>query len=397
MGTTKRKATIVGVTAGLTLALAGCASSGGSGTGTAGSSKGPIVVGVIAGTTGAYGSTGQAVVNGTKMAVDEINASGGIIGRQVKLLSANDGASATTASLYFKKFVTDGAIAIFGSPDAATTTVALANSMHVPDIGPIDDCGVSIYPNGPSKPPQPWAWCTSLNTFAWGQIFGQYAAKNCPHGLAVLHDPTFYGMGGLAGIQEVYKAPLKVNDAVAEDWSSGATRSLDAEINKVKASGADCVDVWLTPQDQAAFVNEMHNLGVSFTVMGNDETSADNTFARLAGSNANGMISAVLTTAYQPNTQVKTFASNYQKQFGVAATPFAMLSYDAVFILKKAVEAAHSTNANAIRTELNKITDFPGLTGSLTFTPQQHATINAAQLTLVKYNVAKQGWEPVNP
>ena len=96
--------------------------------------------------------------------------------------------------------------------------------------------------------------------------------KSCPTGLAVLHDPTFYGLGGLAGIQESYTKKLKLDDSISEDWSSGATQSLDAEIGSIKSSGADCVDVWLTPQDEAAFVNEMHSLGDSFTVLGNDET-----------------------------------------------------------------------------------------------------------------------------
>ena len=154
----------------------------------------------------------------------------------------------------------------------------------------------------------------------------------------MLHDPTFYGLGGLAGIEESYTKPLKLNDSISEDWSSGSTTSLDSEIASIKKSGADCVDVWLTPQDEAAFVNEMHSLGDSFTVLGNDETSADSTFAGLAGANANGVLSAELTAAYSPDAAVKAFASAY-KEYKIATTPFAELSYDAVFMLAKAITA----------------------------------------------------------
>ena len=385
----RKTAGLAAMSAGAAMVLAAC---GGSSAGGGGS--GPIVVGAIAGTTGAYGSTGQAVINGTKMAVDEVNSKGGVLGRKIKLMWGNDGASATTSALLFKKFAGAGAVAMLGSPDTATTTVDQAEKMHLPDLGAIDDGGPAIYPGGPSKPPSEWAWSNSLNTYAWGAILGTYATKHCPGGLAVLHDPTFYGLGGLAGIQETYKAPLKVNDAISEDWSSGSTASLDSEINAVKKSGASCVDVWLTPQDQAAFVNEAHNLGDSFTVMGNDETSADNTFAKLATGNADGMMSAVLTTAYRPNAKVKQFASDYQQRFGVAATPFAELSYDAVFMLVRAIKAANSTSADSIQEQLNRISSYPGLTGSLTFTSSQHVTINAAQLTLVRYSTAKKAWEP---
>ncbi|HTT91666.1 MAG TPA: ABC transporter substrate-binding protein [Acidimicrobiales bacterium] len=362
----------------------------------AGASSPPIVIGAIAGTTGAYGSTGVAVINGTIMAVDKINASGGVLGRQLKLVWGNDGASATTSSLDFKKFVSDGAIAMLGSPDTATTTVALADQMHLPDLGAIDDGGPAIYPNGPEKPPAPWAWSNSLNTYAWGQIVGEYAMKSCPKGLAVLHDPTFYGLGGLAGILESYTKKLKLDDAISEDWASGSTQSLDSEIASIKSSGASCVDVWLTPQDEAAFVDEMHSLGDHFTVLGNDETSADTTFSGLAGANANGVLSAELTASYRPDAAVKAFAAAYKARFHLATTPFAELSYDAVFMLAKAITAGHSTSASSIQKQLNNVRDYPGLTGTLSFTPQVHVTINASQLTLVKYSTATKSWEPAS-
>ena len=382
------------LTVGAALSIGLVASTLGVGLSSAGAASKPIVIGAIAGTTGAYGSTGQAVINGTEMAVAKINASGGVLGRQLKLVWGNDGASATTAALDFKKFVSEGAVAMLGSPDAATTTVSLADSTHFPDLGAIDDGGPAIYPNGPSKPPAPWAWSNSLNTYAWGQAVGEYATKSCPTGLAVLHDPTFYGLGGLAGILESYKKPLKLNDAISEDWASGSTTSLVSEISAIKKSGADCVDVWLTPQDEAAFVNELHSLGDHFTVLGNDETSADTTFSGLAAANANGVLSAELTAAYSPNATVKAFAAAYKKQFKIATTPFAELSYDAVFMLANAIKAGKSTSPTSIQTQLNKISNYKGLTGALTFTTQLHVTINAAQLTLVKYSTASKSWVP---
>ena len=381
-------------TAGILLATGMTAATIGATAPVAGASPKPIVIGAIAGTTGAYGSTGVAVINGTIMAVDKVNASGGVLGRQLKLVWGNDDASATTSALDFKKFESEGAVAMLGSPDTATTTVALADQAHLPDLGAIDDGGPAIYANGPSKAPAPWAWSNSLNTYAWGQAVGEYAMKSCPKGLAVLHDPTFYGLGGLAGIQESYTKKLKLDDAISEDWSSGATQSLDSELGAVKSSGADCVDVWLTPQDEAAFVNEMHSLGDSFTVLGNDETSADATFAHLANGNANGVLSAELTASYAPDPAVKAFAAAYLKQFHVATMPFAELSYDAVFMLARAITAGHSTSPTSIQQQLNSIRGYKGLTGDLSFTKQVHVTINASQLTLVRYSTAKHAWEP---
>ncbi len=278
---------------------------------------------------------------------------------------------------------------MLGSPDTATTTVADTWPTMTAPAATLErsDDGLKMIrpftrPNGPSKArPRRGAWSNSLNTYAWGQAVGEYAMKSCPTGLAVLHDPTFYGLGGLAGIQESYTKALKLNDSISENWSSGATQSLDSEIASIKSSGATCVDVWLTPQDEAAFVNEMHSLGDHFTVLGNDETSSDTTFAGLAGANANGVISAELTASYARDAAVKVFAAAYLKEFHVATTPFAELSYDAVFMLAKAIDAGHSTSPTSIQAKLNSIRNYPGLTGTLSFTPRVHVTIQAAQLT----------------
>lgn len=352
----------------------------------------PIVIGAIAGTTGAYATTGQAVINATKMAISKINGSGGVLGRKLKLVWGNDGASSTTSALLFKKFMSGGAVAMFGSPDTATVTVSLANKNHIPDLGAIDDGGAAIYPTGPSKPPAPWAWSTSLNTYAWGQVVGNYGNKSCPSGLAMLHDPTFYGLGGRAGVGQTYKKQLTVTNAISEDWSSGSTQGTVSEIQKVKASGAKCVNVWLTPQDVAVFVKEVHSLGYDFTVLGNDETCATTVFARLAGPDATGVYCAELTASFAPNKKVKAFDKAYKKQFHVAATAFALVQYDAVNMFAKAVKDGRSTSARSIQKQMNRMKNFPGLSGKLTFTKQKHVTITAPQLTLVRYSTAQQKW-----
>lgn len=389
-----KKQVITGIAATATLlAIAACGSnSGGSGGGT-------ILIGGIAGTTGAYGTTGQAVFNGTQFAIDEINAAGGVNGKKLKFDGYNDGADATTSSQLFNKLISEGAVAIVGSPDTGPTTVALSTQKKIPIIGAVDDGGLTVYTDGPDKPPAPYAFSTSLNTFAWGGAIGQYALSHC-QGLAVLHDPSTYGQGGLAGIQMAYDAAgkkLALTDSITENWSTGATVGLKSEIAKIKSAGADCVDVWLTPQDQASFAQEAKTEGANLTLLGNDETSADSTFSDLAKAQGDGMISAVLTTEINPSSKLTDFQTKYKAKYNVASTPFAELSYDAIYILKKAIEQGNgSTDPQDLQKQLNSISNYAGLTGTLSFTPQQHVTITAAQLTVVKYSSASNSWVPVS-
>jgi ABC-type branched-subunit amino acid transport system substrate-binding protein len=355
----------------------------------------PILIGLIAGTTGAYGSTGVAVVNGAQLAVDKINAAGGVLGRQLKLDAHNDNASATLSGQLFAKLVSDGAVAIAGSPDTGPTTAELAVRYKIPTIGVVDDGGLTVYKDGPTGAPNPWVFDFGLNTFAWGEKIGEYALKHCPDGLAVLHDPSTYGEGGMFGIKLAYdKAGKKVayEEKITENWSTGATAALMPQATALKAKGIKCVDVWLTPQDQAAFVQDLHSLGYQATVFGNDETNADDTYAKLAGDLADGTITAALTSGLHPSPALQAFREEYKKKFNVESTPFAETSYDSIMMLAQVLANTKSTEPAALQKEFNNTSNFKGITGDLSFTEKDHITITAEQITLVRYDAASKSW-----
>jgi len=337
------------------------------------------------------------MVNGAQMAVDDLNAKGGALGKKFTLQSYNDQASAMLSSQLFQRLVSDGAVAIAGSGDTGPSTAAMADRLNIPNIGAVDDAGITIYPNGPAKPPLPWVWSWGLNTFGFGGIDAAYALKHCTSGLALLHDPSSYGLGGEAGIKLAFSQAgkkLVLDDAITEDWSSGATVGLTTEINKIRASGAKCVVVWLTPQDTARFVQTIKSSGVNLTVLGNDEINADPTFSSLAGSAANGAIGAELTTQLHPTAALSTFYSRYQTRFHIAATPFAVANYDAVMMLGSVIKKEGSTNAAKLKAGLNSVTNYQGLQGTVSFSPQNHATVTQKQLTLVKYDAGSKTWKP---
>ena len=113
----------------------------------------------------------------------------------------------------------------------------MAQRLQIPNIGAVDDAGLTIYPNGPTKPPFEWVWSWGLNTFAWGEIVGAVRRSNTARRLAVLHDPSTYGRGGEAGVKLGYEKDgkkLVLDETINEDWSTGATVSLTNEINKIK-------------------------------------------------------------------------------------------------------------------------------------------------------------------
>jgi branched-chain amino acid transport system substrate-binding protein len=389
---TRKAAVSVAVGAALAVALTTAASAA-----TTARSADTILVGSIAGTTGAYGSTGVAMVNGAKLAVADLNAKGGALGKKFSLQSYNDQASATLSSQLYNRLVSAGAVAVAGSGDTGPATSAMAQRLKIPNIGAVDDAGITIYPNGPSKPPFEWVWSWGLNTFAWGGLDAHYAQKNCK-ALAILHDPSTYGGGGDAAIKLAYKGSSKkivVDDAISEDWSTGATVGLTNEINKIKGAGADCVVVWLTPQDTARFMQTLKSSGVKLTVLGNDEINADPTFSGLAKSAGDGAIGGTLTTQLHPTAALLSFQKRYKAMFHIAATPFAVANYDAIMMLGQVIKKVGSTDPNKLKDGLNAVRNYKGLQGTVSFSKQNHATITEKQLTLVQYDAAKDAWLPL--
>lgn len=370
--------------------------------GSASADNSPIIIGTIVGTTGAYGATGVSIVRGAQVAVDHLNANGGIMGRKVKLVWYNDNASATLAAQEFRRLASAGAVAITGSSDAGPATAAEAERYKLPDVGIVDDGGPTIYEHGPSSAPNPWAYEFSINNYAMGEIFAEYALKRCPGGkLALLHDSTSYGVGASQEEEAVYKKAgkkLAIDDTITENWATGATVGLTSEINKIKSAGVKCVDVWLTPQDSAAFLKQADSLGDKFTVLGNDEYYATNTFLQLAGKLADGAISAEQKTALVPNAVTKSFTKQFNAKFHPAKgynTTYAQATYDSILMVAQVIEKTKSTKADDVRKGLDQVKNFMGATGVFGFTPQNHQTISAKQLQLIAYDSASAQWKPL--
>ena len=73
-------------------------------------------------------------------------------------------------------------------------------------------------------------------------------------------------------------------------------------------------------------------------------------------------------------------------------TPFAETSYDSIMMLAQVITKAKSTAPAALQKEFNNTKGFKGITGDLGFSPKDHITITADQITLVKYKASTKEW-----
>ena len=354
-----------------------------------------ILIGMVSGTSGAYSSGAIALLDGALLAVDDLNHRGGALGRRFTLQSYDDEAQPALAAKLFERLAGAGAVAILGSADAGPATAAAADQLKVPDLGVLDDSAATIYPDGASRPPLPWVWNSGPDSAAVGALDAAYALRSCRR-LAVLHDTTSYGDGGEAAIASAYAAAhrtLALDDAVRENWSTGAPASPAGEVAKVKASRADCVLAWLTPGDTAALAQALRSSHVGVTLLGNDAMAAGTTFPLLAGPAAAGAIAPEFTTQVHPSAALASFDKSYQAKFHLAANAYAIAEYDAVMMLGQVIAKQRSTSSAALQAGLDAISNSRQLQGSVSFSRQDHAPVSAQQLTLARFDAASKTWQ----
>jgi hypothetical protein len=223
--------------------------------------------------------------------------------------------------------------------------------------------------------------------------------KHCPKGLAILHDTTSWGMGGFAAFKLAYEkadGKIALDRPITENRTTGATAQLAPDLEAVKSSGADCVEVWLSPPDQAAFVQMLKTSGEHLTVLGESDTCSDNTFSNLAGPAADGVVCAFITAEFHPNDLYKDFADAYRKKYNEEPTQSAEVSYQAVMTLAHVIEQTKSTDHAVLRDAYEKLAGVPGIDGSVIFSPTRHASFTEEELTLVKCDAASKKWVEVH-
>ena len=120
--------------------------------------------------------------------------------------------------------------------------------------------------------------------------------------------------------------------------------------------------------------------------------NADDTFSSLAGDLGDGLITAALTSGLHPSPELVAFREAYTKRFNLESTPFAETSYDSIKMFAEVLEAAQSTEPDALRTQLEKTQGYKGITGTLGFSEKDHITITKDQISLVEYSTAAGGW-----
>ena len=353
------RTTVLAVSIPLCLVLAGCSSTSSTSADGA-SSTGPITIALEAPLTGDQASNGQDILRGAQLAVDEANAAGGVLGRQITLVQADDKANADEGVTVANTVIDGPAVAVVG---IYNSSVGLKNLPLYVDgkVVPVqmtstDDTtgqGVTVQPKNSQISPVEFTYIKGLN------------AKK----VALLVDPSAYTQGmadrlsSLLTADGVTVTPVAITAGLT-DYTADVTKALAGKPDLVYVSTYFPEGSLIAKALAAAAAGG--DKATCFMGLGNQDPA----FITQAGIPASQrcVFSGVPTPDQFPSAT--KYVVDYTETFSTPPGVWGIFAYDSMRILLKAITTANSTDYEPVLAALkNQTVDFAGATGSVTIDP----------------------------
>jgi branched-chain amino acid transport system substrate-binding protein len=320
----------------------------------------PIKIGMVAPLTGPFAEPGRYGIQGAKLAADEINKSGGVLGRQLELVIEDDQSTNPGIVLAFSKLAGNVEIAAFLGSMRSTQLHAMA-----PDVLKL---GKPVMMGG-SDPVlthigNPWFFRFRPNDIYSARVIADFGVKALgKRKWAIVHSTDAFGTSGMRYLAEELKG-MGIEPVLIQGYPNNL-QDFTAVALAVKQSGADVMGTYMFEVDQAIFAKQLRQLGVSLTWIGSPGT-VSTTALKLAGSALYGSY-AVTDFNKDSSAAAKAFSAKYEPAYKSAPDYFAAWTYDAVHVLAHAIGEAKSLEPEKLRQVLLAVKGFPGAEGTYTF------------------------------
>jgi len=332
----------------------------------------PIRIGEYASITGKEASLGQSSHNGTMMAIDDLNAAGGVLGRPLLLITedtqSKPGESATAA----KKLISrDKVVALLGEVASSRSLEAapVAQLAKVPMISP-----ASTNPKVTETGNYIFRTCF-IDPFQ-GPVMAKFAQEKlrAQRVALMVSNSSAYSIGLAKFFREAFTA--NGGTIVLEQKYAEGDKDFKAQLTAIKAAGVDAVFNPGYYNEGALIVLQARDLGLTLPIFGADSWEAE-ALIELGGKAIEGAYLCSHYSPADPSPRVQNFVQAYKKRFGTTPDSNASLGYDSVLVLVDAIKRAGSTDRTKIRDALAATKNFAAVTGNITIDAQRNASKNA--------------------
>lgn len=336
-----------------------------------------IKLGEFASMTGKEAVFGQNVNKGTRLAIEESNAAGGVLGRTLELITEDDQSKPGESATVVKKLISrDKVVVILGEITSGRTLEAapIAQAAKIPLISP-GATNVEVTAKGN------YIFRVCFIDDFQGTVMAKFARDTLQlKRVAILSSVSSAQSVGLAKyFRERFTSASTV--IAAEQKYSEGEKDFRAQLTAIKAAGADGIFVPGYYAEAALICKQARDLGLTLPLLGVDGWESPDLLA-IAGAAAEG---CYLSTHFSPESKapvVVAFNERYQKRWGISANALSVLGYDATMLAIDAIRRAGSTDGAKIRDALAATQNYPAVTGAITFDANRNPTKNAVVLTV---------------
>jgi len=344
----------------------------------------PIRIGGLFAVTGPASFLGEPERNTAQMVVDEINAAGGVKGRKLELIVYDTQGDVTKAVQAANRLIKEDKVSAIIGPSTTGDTMAVIPVVERARI-PMISCAAG---SKITEPVKKWVFKTAQNdSLAVAKIYEQLRQKKIAK-VAILTVSDGFGSSG----REQLKAQARIYgiQIVVDDTYGPKDTDMTAQLTKIKGSGAQAVICWGTNPGPAVIARNAKQLGLKLPLYMSHGVSSKK-FIGLVGDAAEGIIlpsGRVIVADLLPNSdrQKKSliaFVKDYQRHFKAEGDHFGGHAWDAVMLLKTAIERG-GESPSTIRDQLEQIRGFAGIGGIFSYSPSDHAGLTRDAFVLVE-------------
>jgi len=350
----------------------------------------PIKIGALFSVSGPAAFLGEPERNTAQMLVNEINKAGGIKGRQLELIVIDTQGDATKAVQGVNKLIKDDKVVAIIGPSTTGDSMAVIPIVEKAEITLIS-CAAGVKITDPVKK---WIFKTAQNdALAVARIF-EYLKKQKINKIAILTVSDGFGSSGRE--QLVKQAKESGFEIISDETYGPKDTDMTAQLTKIRGGNAQAIICWGTNPGPAIVARNIKQLGIKLPLFMSHGVSSKK-FIELAGDAAEGIIlpsGRVIVANQMSNKEPQKkallgYVSSYQKLYKLEGDHFGGHAWDAMMLLKGAIERGGG-NPAAIRDQLEKTKKFAGIGGTFSYSPQDHAGLTKDAFVLVQ--IKNQAW-----
>lgn len=302
--------------------------------------------------------------DGAAMAIEEINADGGILGKQVELTQYDSQSDAQTSRAMVQKAIDDGAFALLGTVYSGSTIVNMlvAQQAGIPQMTGSEAPKITALGN-------PYIFRTSFGAQKSMPKIATYLKDEMKVSkVAIAWVNSEFGKGG----HDAFVAQMEEKgiEVVADVPSENAQADFASDVVKLKGSGAEAIFVYLTEEESARFLREAKKQGVSVPLVG-ETTLIGQKVIDLAGDASDGTLGHVSLTPDAPIPAVQEMAKKFEEKYKYRADHNAIKGYIGAYAIKYATELVGELDSQKVAEKLHGLTlkasEHPGVLMDITW------------------------------